>query len=203
MAMHGITQLLNSRSYPLERLNCLMQECAERRILILDIGGEGRYPDAWNLNPSAVKTLGPDRGQPIPRRIAGRAEAIPLPDKSVDKIIVERSPLRVAALHEIARVIANGGVIILRHAPLPNYDPHAIATRILPGSVNSRIWRLGSHEFQETEFRLPPSSRSLRMNDMTGSTRFTNRSRRLRGRGWLPRTHRCDLRCTFEMSKER
>jgi hypothetical protein len=55
----------------------------------LDIGGEGRHAEAWNLNPSPVKTLGPEKGLPIPRRIAGRANAIPLPDHSVDRIIVE------------------------------------------------------------------------------------------------------------------
>ena len=35
-------------------------------MFILDIGGEGRHPDAWNLNPRKTKTLGPDRGLPIP-----------------------------------------------------------------------------------------------------------------------------------------
>ena len=58
----------------------------------LDIGGEGRYADAWNLNPSAVKTIGPNRGQMIPRRIPGRADVIPLPDHSVDQVIMERTP---------------------------------------------------------------------------------------------------------------
>jgi hypothetical protein len=140
-------------SHPLEQLNSLMQGRDQRRPFLLDIGGEGRYPKAWNLNPSKVKTLGRDRGQPIPRRIAGRAEAIPLPDQSVDTVIVERSPLRVVALHEIARVIAMDGMIILRHAPHRNCDPHFLAKQILPGTVSTRIWRLGWQEFQETEFR--------------------------------------------------
>jgi hypothetical protein len=61
---------------------------------ILDIGGEGRHPTAWNLNPRATKTLGPDRGEPIPRLIRGRGESIPLPDRSVDVVIVEQTPLQ-------------------------------------------------------------------------------------------------------------
>lgn len=121
--------------------------------MILDIGGEGRYPEAWNLNPSAVKTLGTNRGLPIPRRIAGRAEAIPLPANSVQKVIVERTPLRSAALQEIARVIANDGIIILRHIRHPYYDPHSLARELLPGTVIMRICCLGGQELQETEFR--------------------------------------------------
>lgn len=120
--------------------------------MFLDVGGEGRYPEAWNLNPSAVKTLGPNRGQPIQRRIAGRAEAIPLPDNSVLKVIVERTPLRAASLHEIARVIANGGIIILRHARHPYYDPHLLARELFPGTALTRICCLGGQELQETEF---------------------------------------------------
>ncbi len=154
MAMHRNSQVLNSACSSLEGLDGAMWARNGRRPLILDVGGEGRYPEAWNVNPSAVKTLGRDQGQPIPRRIAGRAEAIPLPDKSADIIIVERSPLRVAALHEIARVITSDGVIILRHACLPNHDPHSFAKRILPGTAKSRIWRLGERVLQETEFQL-------------------------------------------------
>lgn len=54
----------------------------------LDIGGEGRYPEAWNVNPRATKTLGSDAGHPIPNLIKGRAEAIPLPDSSVELILL-------------------------------------------------------------------------------------------------------------------
>lgn len=39
-------------------------------IELLDIGGEGRYLDAWNLNHNRMKTLGPEKRSPIPRRIA-------------------------------------------------------------------------------------------------------------------------------------
>src|SRR5690606_8692491 len=94
---------------------------------VIDIGGEGRHPEAWNVNPSSVKTLGPGRGEPIPRHILGRSESLPLEDASVDLIIVEKTPLRRGALEEIARVISPGGRVILRHVPLPGMDCHELA----------------------------------------------------------------------------
>ena len=123
-------------------------------VLRLDIGGEGRNEDAWNLNPSAVRTVGPHRGEHIPRRIPGRAEAIPLPDHSVRQILVERTPLRRASLHEIARVVDQRGTIVLRHATPHDMDPHSLARSILPGRVSQRPIRIGRQVLQETCFQL-------------------------------------------------
>ena len=123
-------------------------------ICLLDVGGEGKHEIAWNLNPSPVRTLGSNRGQPIPRRIAGRAEAIPLPDNCVETIILERSPLRKSALYELARVVTPQGTIVLRHAALPSFDPHLSARAILPGRVTQRRIRIGGQILQETCFRL-------------------------------------------------
>ena len=120
--------------------------------MILDIGGEGRHPEAWNLNPSRVKTLGRGKGEPIPRLIRGRADAIPLVDGSVHQIVVERTPLTRSALREIARVIAPGGTVILRHVPLPDFDPHAVACEVLPGPHYRRNTVLHGASVQETCF---------------------------------------------------
>ena len=122
--------------------------------LTLDIGGEGRHLDAWNLNPSATKTLGPDRGRPIRRHILGRAEAIPYPDQSVDRIIVERTPLRKAALTEIVRVIALGGSVMLRHAVPFDIDPHALAKEILPGRVTQRLVQMSGQTLQQIHIQI-------------------------------------------------
>ena len=121
--------------------------------VVLDVGGEGRHPNAWNLNPSFVKTIGTKRGEPIPQHISGRADHISLPDRSVDRLICERTPLQLAALREIARVISPNGIITLRHALCPHGDPHAVAKRVLPGLVSERIICIDGQIVQETEFR--------------------------------------------------
>ncbi len=124
----------------------------------LDIGGEGRYEDAWNLNPSAVRTVAPHRGELIPQRISGRVEAIPLPDDSVEQVIMERTPIRKASLYEIARIVDRHGTIVLRHAMPPNFDPHLLARAILPGHVMQRRIRIGRQDLQETCFQLGEES---------------------------------------------
>ena len=120
---------------------------------VLDVGGEGRHPDAWNLNPSAVRTIGKNRGEPIPQHICGRGDDIPLPTGSVDILICERTPLQVSTLREMARVIDADGVITLRHARFPFFDPHAIAKQFLTGLIKHRITRIDRQIVQETEFQ--------------------------------------------------
>ncbi len=92
--------------------------------ITLDIGGEGRHPGALNLNLSRHKTLGAERGVTIPNLIVARADRLPLADRSVQRLIVERTPLSREALAEIARVVAPQGTIELAHVPLPNADRH-------------------------------------------------------------------------------
>ncbi|MBI2824772.1 MAG: methyltransferase domain-containing protein [Planctomycetia bacterium] len=118
--------------------------------ITLDIGGEGRHAKAFNLNYRRHKTLDPGRGELIPRLIVGRAEAIPLADQSVGRVIVERTPLRAAALAEIARVLAPGGRVVLVHVPLPSVDRHANARRLLGGRATLRRRRLAGQWVQET-----------------------------------------------------
>lgn len=121
--------------------------------LVLDIGGEGRHSEAWNLNPSCVRTLGPNRGSPIPKLILGRAEAIPLRNQSVDVILVERTPLRIEAFYEIRRVIRRDGTIILRHAVPPIEEPHRTACQLLPDRVSQHRYRISGRWMQETVFQ--------------------------------------------------
>ena len=128
--------------------------------LVIDIGGEGRHAEAWKLNLSPIKTLGPDRGSPIPRLILGRAEAIPLPNQCASVIFMERTPLRVEALREIRRVIRDDGTIILRHSIPPTLEPHRTACRFLPGRAFRRWFQVSGRWMQETVFqpRLAQSS---------------------------------------------
>lgn len=126
--------------------------------LVLDIGGEGRHPQAWNLNPRRRKTIGPDRGQPIPRLIIGRGDAIPLADASVDMLIAERVPLRPATLAEMLRVAKPSATIILRHAQVPHHDPHRLAVRMLIGTVRQSTTKIGRQSVQETVIVLAASA---------------------------------------------
>ena len=45
----------------------------KEHIPLLDVGGEGRFSLAVNLNPMPIKTLGPEKGQPIARRLHAHA----------------------------------------------------------------------------------------------------------------------------------
>ena len=117
---------------------------------ILDVGGEGRHPEAWNLNPRPRKTVGPQRGEPIPRWIEGRGERIPLPDGSVQEIIVERTPLLPATLAEIRRVASPAARIILRHARVHHLDPHRLALQAFRGTIERRLVTIGRQTVQET-----------------------------------------------------
>jgi hypothetical protein len=128
---------------------------------VLDIGGEGRHADAWNLNPSLCKTLEPGRGTPIPRLILGRADAIPLPSQSVDRVIVERTPLTAAALCEIRRVTRPGGSVVLRHAAILGDDPHATAKRTFGTAWKHRKVNVAGVWLEETEFWISRDSVAL------------------------------------------
>lgn len=122
--------------------------------LSIDIGGEGRHAAAVNVNTRCCKTLGPEKGEPIPRLLCARADALPLASGSVAQIIVERTPLSPAALAEIARVIAPGGTIVLRHVPLPHGDRHARAREHLGGNAVTGTLRLAGQWVQETRIRM-------------------------------------------------
>ena len=121
---------------------------------VVDIGGEGRHPEAWNVNPSSRRTCGPARGAPIPRLLRGRAEAIPLPDHVVDVIFVERTPLSRCGVEEIRRIARPGAVLILRHARPFNIDPHRMVKEVLAGRSQQWECRIGPSLYQETIIEL-------------------------------------------------
>ena len=122
-------------------------------IELLDVGGEGRHANAWNLNPRSLKTLGSDKGVAIPRCILGRAECIPLPDRSVQQIIMERAPLRRAAVFELVRVIVPGGTIILRHHTDSGRNPHLMAQHLIDADFSVQQIKIGCQELQQSRFR--------------------------------------------------
>jgi len=122
--------------------------------IVLDIGGEGRHPEAWNLNPRIRKTVGSQRGELIPLLIRGRGESIPLADGIVDVLIVERTPLRLATLTEMLRVARPTAKIVMRHAIAHRRDPHHLAVQMLKGIVQQRPATIGQQPVQETVIQL-------------------------------------------------
>jgi ubiquinone/menaquinone biosynthesis C-methylase UbiE len=123
--------------------------------LAIDIGGEGRHAHAWNVNPAATKTVGPQRGEPIPRLIRARATRLPFADASASEVIVERTPLSRAALLEIRRILAPGARLILRHVPLAHRDRHALACQLIAGKVVRTTAMMGRQQVLETVIELP------------------------------------------------
>lgn len=81
----------------------------------IDIGGEGRYPGAINVNPYAVTSTTGEPGRPIPNLVVGRGERLPIASGIADVISVESAPLRPGAAEEIARVLKPGGLVRLLH----------------------------------------------------------------------------------------
>lgn len=120
------------------------------RPFVVDVGGEGRHESACNINPRQYKTIGPQRGQVIPRLLMGRADSIPLPNECADAVIVERTPLSKRAIIEIARIAKSGALIVLRHAQAFGMDPHRLAKQILNGEVRESQCKIGETSYRET-----------------------------------------------------
>ncbi|MBI3649418.1 MAG: hypothetical protein HY231_00025, partial [Acidobacteria bacterium] len=81
----------------------------------IDVGGEGRYADAINLNPGTHTTTTGTAGSPIPNLVQGVGEAMPFQNNTASLITVENSPLRPGIAGELSRVIRPGGEIRLVH----------------------------------------------------------------------------------------
>ena len=122
--------------------------------VVVDIGGEGRYPLAWNVNPRERRTCGAQKGQPIPRRIPGRGDAVPLADHQADVIIVERAPLSRKAIEEIRRITRRGAIVVLRHPVVFGFDPHGLAKQLLFGNWRERQCWVASIRCKETVIEL-------------------------------------------------
>lgn len=107
--------ILNSLS-PLERAKKLYALRSSKGLpLHLDLGGEGRYSDAINVNPGPYTSTTGNWGEPIPFWVKGRSDEIPFPNNSIDKITVENAPLTIKSLEEILRVLRPRGNIHLSH----------------------------------------------------------------------------------------
>ena len=89
--------------------------------LHIDIGGEGRYPEAYNLNPTSKGTVSPWTNKDIPNHVCGVGENIPVSSGTVDYITEESTPISQATVAEIARVIKKTGHIRLINPKNPEH----------------------------------------------------------------------------------
>ncbi|MEZ6080408.1 MAG: hypothetical protein R3C56_33475 [Pirellulaceae bacterium] len=122
------------------------------QIELLDIGGEGRYENAWNLNPRSKKNDRAGQGTCHPPSHSGTRECIPLPDGCVQQILMERAPLRRAAIFEMIRVILPGGTIILRHHVGTGRNPHVEAQQLIDADCSVQQIKIGCQGLQQTCF---------------------------------------------------
>jgi hypothetical protein len=83
------------------------------RPLHIDIGGEGRYPNAVNVNPNTVTSTTGTAGRPIPNRVAGTGQQLPFGNAVADGISLENAPILPRTATEIARVLKPGGSVRL------------------------------------------------------------------------------------------
>ena len=132
-------------------------------IKLLDVGGEGRFGQAVNLNIRSVKTLGPNKGAPIPSYLRGRADEIPLPDATVRVLVMERTPLSRASVIELRRVVIPGGFIILRHhASIIN--PHRVAGEIFGEPIATTLTKIGSQTVFQSVYRVRKANADRKSN---------------------------------------
>jgi hypothetical protein len=89
------------------------QTNAPNRPVHIDIGGEGRYPNAINVNPKTTTSTTGTAGRTIPNRVPGRGESLPFGARHADGISLENAPITAQTAVEIARVIKPGGSIRL------------------------------------------------------------------------------------------
>jgi hypothetical protein len=92
-----------------------VESARKRGGLIVDVGGEGAYAGAVNVNPGALTSTTGKPGRPIPNLVNGVAENIPIASQSASVVILENAPIRPGAAAELARVIKKGGTIKLSH----------------------------------------------------------------------------------------
>jgi hypothetical protein len=110
----------------------------------LDIGGEGRYPGALNVNPFGLTSTTGTPGREIPNLVVGRGEALPIADHVADLVTVESAPIRPGAAEEIARVLRPGGEVRLLHPAGYAAETHGLVAAALGAElVSSSSLQLG------------------------------------------------------------
>ena len=119
----------------------------------LDIGGEGRYPGAINVNPMGLTSTTGAPGRPIPNLVVGRGEALPIADEVADLVTVESAPIREHAADEIARVLKPGGTVRLLHPAGYAAQTHGIVAAALGPELVGAVTTTGADDMTLTILR--------------------------------------------------
>lgn len=128
---------------------------AARRRVIIDIGGEGRYAGAINLNPGRFTTTTGVPGRSIPNLVRGRGEALPFRSNAADTIILENAPIRAQTASEIGRVIRSGGEVRLLHPADVGRGMHQQVIDAVGGTATQTTSQVGGVEMLSTTIRVP------------------------------------------------
>jgi hypothetical protein len=139
---------------------------AGKEPLHIDIGGEGRYSDAVNVNSgyfgNPPVTSGPSMqgyagtaGRPIPNVVLASGEALPFADQSIDIITLQNTPIRPGTISEITRVIKAGGEIRLVGPKLIVEDLHKQIAQRVGGNIYQVTINNGVEDILYTNIVVP------------------------------------------------
>jgi len=114
-AAAGWTRLRAPRPTPTPRASNGSQVglAPQRGPVHIDIGGEGRYPGAINVNPNTTTSTTGTAGRPIPNLVQATGERLPFANQAAQIVTIENTPISQATASQVARVIRPGGEIRL------------------------------------------------------------------------------------------
>ena len=81
----------------------------------LDLGGEGLYKGAININPQPYTSTTGEPYRLIPNWVKTYSNNLPFADSSVSRVTIENSPMNEEVIHESFRVLKKGGELETSH----------------------------------------------------------------------------------------
>jgi hypothetical protein len=107
------------------------------KAFVHDVGGEGGYPGAVNLNPAEVGAAGK-----IPNLVRGIGQQLPFKSGVPDLVTAENVPIHLPGLiEEVARVAAAGGTVRLENPAdfAPGVLAHQRLIELLDGEATQSV----------------------------------------------------------------
>jgi RHS repeat-associated protein len=119
-------------------------------LIHVDVGGEGDYPGAINVNPATEGKYGR-----IPNLVRGTAQSNPLPDAFADRVTAENIPLHhEGAVQGIARLVKPGGQVGVANPA--SFGPTSLAHQDLIDTLGGEASQVVDEEgILRTTIRVP------------------------------------------------